>query len=201
MRRFRHLTPTYIVDRLAVRNFQNRNTEELPLLAIGAIQFLDTYLAKTDSIFEYGSGKSTVWFAKRAGRVISVDDNAYWHDFTIRKLAEANLSNAECFLIGGGPRMPLAPVGLSYINKIKEYSNDHFDFILNDGQGRSYISPLAIDYLKPGGIFCWDDFGINSELENPHELVLAFLAKVAHWRRAFFDDGVHLTAFYFKPKN
>src|SRR5437763_7490952 len=80
MRSFVHWTPAYIIDRLATLHFQSKRAEKVPLFAIGAIQFLESYLTKADRVFEYGCGFSTVWLAKRVGAIISVDDDPIWYD-------------------------------------------------------------------------------------------------------------------------
>src|SRR5579864_3727189 len=89
MRSFRHLTLRYIFDRLSVLHFRSKHKERIPLLATGAIQFIESYLKKTDRVFEYGSGYSTPWLAARAEKVISVEDWPEWYE-RIKPLLPAN---------------------------------------------------------------------------------------------------------------
>ena len=49
----------------------------VPLFSVDAIQFVERYLTKTDRVFEYGCGFSTVWLAKRVGAIISVETAAF----------------------------------------------------------------------------------------------------------------------------
>ena len=194
MRSFAHWTPAYVIDRLAILHFQRKRAEMVPLFAVGAIQFLERYLTKTDRVFEYGCGFSTVWLAKRVGAIISVDDDRIWYD-RIRPLlppgAEllfANSKNAEGNIA----------LESDYIDTIKAYEPESFDLVIIDGQARAYTAVAALDRVKKGGILCWDDFGESSE-RTEADIVLQFVAAVKGWRRAFFDDGTHWTALYFKP--
>jgi hypothetical protein len=212
--RWRHLTHRYITHRLAVRQFRKDRSGHLPNLAMGAIQFLDGWLSKDDRMFEYGAGHSTPWFADRVGELVSVESSAEWHrrvtDFVSAKdncvvhLIDANdnpthLAKYEPFSIGW-----------DYARKIHEYPSEYFNCILNDGWIRPLVPHEALNHLRPGGVFLWDDFHSYFPVAGTHlpnakkddELLdenRRFMNLVANWRRAVFDDGVHCTAVFFKP--
>jgi hypothetical protein len=65
----------------------------LPWLAWGAVDFLDRFLTRSHSVFEYGTGGSTLFFAKRAKRVMSVEDDPRWQRIVRDRLAEESLEN------------------------------------------------------------------------------------------------------------
>lgn len=206
-----HWTPTFIVNRLAIRNFRKINGgEDLPCLTSSTIQFLDSYLTKQDNVFEYGSGFSTAWFAQRVGQMISVENDPYWFNLVSKKLS--GFTNTQFFLIDSKQNCtPIASVSWDYVHKINDYKKESFDFILNDGFARALVAIHSIDYLKKGGILCWDDFGGSFPLKNTvipysmksdknvNEWTWQFLKKIEGWRRVIFDDGVHSTALFFKP--
>src|SRR4051812_14883663 len=48
---------------------------EIPWFSYAAIDFLDAALRTNMTVFEYGSGGSTLFFAKRAKSVFTVEDN------------------------------------------------------------------------------------------------------------------------------
>ncbi len=50
----------------------------LPWISLGAIRFLKRFLQPKMQVFEYGSGGSTVFFASRCERIVSVEDDADW---------------------------------------------------------------------------------------------------------------------------
>jgi predicted O-methyltransferase YrrM len=56
-----------------------------------AIGWLRRRIRPDWSILELGSGRSTAWFARRAARVISFEDNEYWHGWVSEQVSEAGL--------------------------------------------------------------------------------------------------------------
>ena len=59
----------------AVWRARTGRTPERPWIVPAAIGGLRRHIGKDWTIFELGSGRSTVWFVQRAGRVISYEDN------------------------------------------------------------------------------------------------------------------------------
>jgi hypothetical protein len=51
---------------------------ELPWYTGGATRWLDTHLDQSDEVFEYGAGRSTVWWCKVAGSVSTVEASPEW---------------------------------------------------------------------------------------------------------------------------
>lgn len=172
------------MDRLAVSRFRHKRGEKLPLFATGAVQFVESYLRDTDRVFEYGSGYSTPWLAKRAGTLISVEDWPEWYE----RIKPILPGNAELILFDTSDDTYDA-----YIAKINDY--DPFDLVIVDGKMRAQCAATAACRLKKGGILLWDDF-------DPHALMWAekFAPEILQWRRVSFDDGkVHLTSIFIKP--
>lgn len=210
MKRIMHWTPRYIINRLAVKLYQDTQKEPVPMLATGAIQFLDGWLTRRDRMFEYGAGFSTAWFTKRVGEIISVESDPTWYAIVRQQIA--SYPNVRLYLIDSTEnRTPLAHVSWDYVNLIKQFPPASFDFILNDGYARPIVAMVALDYLKPGGILGWDDWGnsyplpkthvpyAQKTLSSVHPMVMDFLNLIAGWRQFVFDDGTHTTAFFVKP--
>lgn len=63
-RRLSHLTPRYVFNRIAVLLDERRNPEH-PWLTADAVRILSTLILPTDIGVEFGSGRSTKWFAQR----------------------------------------------------------------------------------------------------------------------------------------
>ena len=74
----------------------------LPWLAWGAVDFLDRFLTRSHAVFEYGTGGSTLFFANRAKRVMSVEDDPRWQRMVRDRLAEESLENVTLCLAGCG---------------------------------------------------------------------------------------------------
>jgi predicted O-methyltransferase YrrM len=68
---------------------------ERPWIVPAAIGWLRRRIRSDWSILELGSGRSTVWFARRAGRVLSFEDDEQWRERTAEPLEKAEVSNVD----------------------------------------------------------------------------------------------------------
>ena len=68
---------------------------ERPWIVPAAVGWLGRRMRREWNVLELGSGRSTVWLARRAGSVVSFEDNEFWIDRAREMVAEAGLENAE----------------------------------------------------------------------------------------------------------
>src|SRR5688572_27506537 len=80
--------------------------QPLPWLPAAAVSFLDDKLAGL-SVFEWGSGGSTLWFAERARSVVSVEHDPVWFAQGLAHLPE----NAHIHLVPLGESYWFGPYG------------------------------------------------------------------------------------------
>jgi hypothetical protein len=122
--------------------------EPIPWFSYPAIDFVKQLDLKELTVFEYGSGFSTLFWAKRAKKVISVETQKEWFE----EIAGQLPSNAELLLV--------SPEVNSYASLITRY--DRFNIIVIDGTGESRLrcSQLAARSLDPNGFVILD----NSDL-------------------------------------
>ena len=85
--------PLVLIQALARKLFGVR--PDLPLVPRGARRALAAHLTPRSVVVEFGSGHSTVWLARHAGRVISHETETDWHDLVTARLAAAGLDNAR----------------------------------------------------------------------------------------------------------
>jgi SAM-dependent methyltransferase len=64
---------------------------ERPWIVPAAIGWLQRRIRRSWRILELGAGRSTPWFGRRAGTVISLEDNPHWHRQTAERLRELGL--------------------------------------------------------------------------------------------------------------
>jgi len=107
----RHITP-YLSNCFSRRSSLDL---EVPWFSYSAICLLDRFVKPAMLVYEYGSGGSTLYFAKRSGRVVSIEDDKDWYDRIVRVVNErqlrnvdirftpANLSSVELFRASGYP--------------------------------------------------------------------------------------------------
>lgn len=133
-------------------------------------------LIENPCIFEYGSGYSTLYFAKflrrkkRKFMMYSVDSSIDWHE-RVKKLIERNhLSECVKTFYEGNEQ--------EYAVYVKRFSRK-FDFILVDGRFRRRCLEVASQYLTDGGVAFLHD----AERPYYHEPLALFK------EAAFFESG------------
>lgn len=86
----RILTSTYGQTR-SMRSWESidANGEPIPWYTYPAIEYLEHLDFSELSVFEYGSGNSTLWWARRARHVSAVENDALWHAKIMSKLVHA----------------------------------------------------------------------------------------------------------------
>jgi hypothetical protein len=73
-RRMDHWTLGFIKAR-GLLWYEERTNPDRPWLTLTANKFLEQWIQPSDRVVEFGSGRSTLWFAKHAGSVLSIEDN------------------------------------------------------------------------------------------------------------------------------
>ena len=94
MRTFSHWTPRYIKNRIA-NVYYKMTCPNQPWLTRTANEILNTYLKKSDIGLEFGSGRSTLWFAKRVAKLTSVEHNEIWVANVRAMLNKAGIENVD----------------------------------------------------------------------------------------------------------
>lgn len=122
----------------------------IPWVTYPFIDFIKDRIKKDHTVFEFGSGNSTLFYAKYADSVVSVEHNKEWYEKISQNRAE-NSKMIFCDLVYGGDycQMPL---------KLGE----KFDVIIIDGRDRVNCCKHAIDALSENGVIVLD----NSERES-----------------------------------
>ena len=100
--------------------------------------------------FEWGSGRSTVWFSRRSRELVSIEHDPLWFQRVSRWLKRANITNVDYRLL------PTRPENL-YVSAIQCFPDEHFDFILIDGQCREECLAAAVLKLKRDGLVVLDN--------------------------------------------
>jgi predicted O-methyltransferase YrrM len=131
----------------------SRNNE-IPWLTYSAIHFLTGRIREHFSIFEYGSGHSTIWFSKKASGVVSIEHDLKWFNSMKGKFSDyPNITYKYHSIESDG-----------YVNEILQYT-DEFDIIIIDGRERVKCALNSLKALKKDGVIIWD----NSDRETYNE--------------------------------
>jgi predicted O-methyltransferase YrrM len=127
-------------------------TPERPWIVPSAISFLRRRMRSDWSVLELGAGRSTPWFARRAGRVISLEDNEFWAEQTRERLGELGIENVE---------LRWLPVD-GFASEVEALPDATFDLVVVDFLEAPMVSRIevlnpAMKKVKPGGLLLLDD--------------------------------------------
>lgn len=114
----------------------------LPWMNFGVVHLLTERLNDKMSLFEFGCGYSTLFYAERVNHVISVEHQKKWADIMNTKLP----ANASVVLSSKGDYA-------DYINTLDE----KFDLIIVDGIDRVNCLKNSIKNLGESGVLLLDD--------------------------------------------
>jgi hypothetical protein len=146
---------------------------ELPWFSYAAIDFLRSFLGPQMSVFEYGSGGSTLFFGRRVRTVISTEDNATWFENVGRRLTELSLKNVELQHHEFDFKNPKGFENSAYLNSIP---SQKLDVIVVDGMEEAVpVRPTcfyhAENFINPGGIIVVDDSWRYPELRRKNRAI------------------------------
>ena len=153
--------PLRLPRRLWYFAYEQTHPEE-PFLAPAALRFLDAALPRDGVGLEWGSGRSTRWFARRLGRLVTVEHDPGWFAGVSRQLEQSALRHVDYRLIAlehpiDEPTRPVYDPVPRYVSFVDEFPDDHFDFIEVDGHYRQACVAQGRQKLKPGGLLLVDD--------------------------------------------
>ena len=119
----------------------------VPWLNKDAVKFLIKYTKKNDVYLECGSGQSTVWFAHRVKKIISIEHDFNWYEVVKQKI---NVKRLKLDYI-------IAKTKKSYIQAIKNLDDESVDICLVDGNWRADCIIESSRKVKVGGILILDN--------------------------------------------
>lgn len=200
----KHWSLQYAYDRL--RYVAYRWTHPYtPWFTPAAIDFLEKHLSASDEGFEWGSGWSTLWFARRLASIASVEHDPEWRERVSRQLLRNSLYSAVIFLEQDED---------SYVRAIERMPQRNFSLIVVDGLDklRDRCALLALDHIKPGGLILVDDVQryLPSNSRSPNAVLAnspprtplwqEFVDRVRTWNVVWTSSGVTDTAIWRSPE-
>ena len=207
--RIRHRTPRYVYARTRLLLYEHSHPVA-PWITPEATRMLDSMLVPSDHGLEFGSGRSTIWFAQRVCRLTSVEHDIAWYAVVTGQLKERELGNVDYRLV---PLDQPAELGGSseYARTALAFAVSSLDFVLIDGAYRDHTARYALSRIKPGGMLIIDNVNrylpSNSRSPNSRTPTLGTDGQIwggvardlARWRCIWTSSGVSDTAIYVKP--
>jgi hypothetical protein len=122
----------------------------LPWYTYPALEWLRGFIRPEHSVFEWGAGNSTLWYAKRALNVRSIESDSRWASHLGARLP----ANASIRVVTAGTEAgTYAPT--FYPDAIKP--TGPYDIIAIDGMERSHCAYRAPSRLARGGVIIFDN--------------------------------------------
>lgn len=124
----------------------------LPWYTFPAMRHLDERIRPGWRVFEWGSGGSTVYFARRGCRVTAVEHDPVWAarvESLLARPAAAGAGEAEIVVVPGD--------GPAYVAAIAGHGPASLDLVVVDGRQRAACLLRALDHVRPGGLLVLDD--------------------------------------------
>lgn len=202
-------TPRYVFNRVKLLFYELRH-RDYPWLTPQANSLLSTLLKPTDIGLEWGSGRSTLWFAQRIKHLTSVEHDEAWHEAVSSKLKASNISNVT-YLLSNVTEECEKLEQSSYVQVVNMFGKNSLDLALVDGIYRDVCANTVLEKIRPGGIVVLDNAnwylpsnsispGSRPKNSSPiSEAWAVFLNRVRNWRLIWTSSGITDTAIWFKP--
>ena len=140
---------------------------DVPWWTYSAIDTVDRWLAdrpRPIRVFEYGSGASTFWLARRADEVHAVEHHRGFADSIAAPLAA--FGNVHLRVVepapSANPAVPSAKEGqrgldfAAYVASVDD-AGGRFDLVVIDGRAREACLARALPHLAPDGLIVFDN--------------------------------------------
>ncbi|WP_411895030.1 hypothetical protein [Winogradskyella sp. A2] len=143
-----YLVQTGFIESTLNYDLKNQLGEYIPWMNYPVIEFLNKRIHNKLVVFEYGSGASTMFFAKRAKKIISIEYDKDWYK-KIKKELFKKISNGQ---------IHYHELNDSYPRAIDYHLNDQkCDVVVIDGRKRVKCAKRAFNYLSDIGVVIFDD--------------------------------------------
>jgi len=144
------MNQAYVLGRTALK-------EGIPWITLESFHKLLEFVQPDFRVFEWGSGGSTVFWARECAEVIAIEHNKLWIPRVQKMLADRGLE-ADLRHIQGGSKGQKDRFR-KYANEILAEPDESFDIAYVDGEAssRGWTITNAMPKIKPGGYLLIDN--------------------------------------------
>jgi predicted O-methyltransferase YrrM len=130
------------------------------------IPIIDRLISPAADVLEFGCGGSTIWIARRAKSVISMEDNWQWQSKIAERLCALNLTNAS---------IRYAPSD-SYFD-LTWCKDRSFDLVIVDGSYRWRCIEAVLPLIRKGGAIYLDNSDADKDVKYYPDPNMKFMAQ------------------------
>lgn len=162
-----------------------RNNPDAPWFVPDAIPYIEQRLRPDSVGFEWGCGRSTLWFARRVGRLTSVEGRPSWLTEVARQVDAAGLGDrVRLVLAEVTTEYAFVPAEVErYAGAIDSVADASLDFIVVDGHFREACLEHVGRKLRPGGMLVID----NSEVVSSTTLAALMTPDSRVWNNGIWE--------------
>lgn len=166
-------------------------------------------LRPSDTGVEFGSGRSTLWLARRCAHLTSIEHDQVWHEKVSQVLIQQKITNVDyrCHPEDEGGKVGEVS---DYAQVARLLRDQSMDFALVDGVYRDHVALFVLPKIRLGGMLVIDNVNWflpsltrspNSRQPSQEPATAAWkqvAAELADWRRIWTSSGVWDTAIFVK---
>ncbi len=201
MSSIQHWTPAYLKSRTRQALYELCHHHG-HWLCPDALRFLDAWLGPTDIGFQWGTGDSTLWLAKRVQHLTSIEHNpAQARQVRVQLRVEGLNERVSYHLESHGNAKQ--HIDAAYVRMIDMASDHSLSFSVIGGPLPSACCLASILKLKPGGLLIVEHaerhLSDNGELASTKPNWEDVAWHLARWRRIWTTNGLSEAAIFVKP--
>lgn len=174
--------PIYTAKRILYKIYEKTHPNE-PWISFGAVDFCNENLKKEMIGLEWGSGRSTSWFAERIKFLTSIEHCREWYDIVKKKLEDQHCTNVDYLYVAldhdesEPTHRDYDPVP-QYVGVLDKFSDSSLDFVVVDGHYRMCCVKHVLSKISSGGYLLvdnsnWlknlDEWGVSADFSLVHQ--------------------------------
>jgi predicted O-methyltransferase YrrM len=160
----------------------------LPWYTYPAIRFLEDRIPAGARVFEFGMGNSTLWWSRRAARIVTCESDQAWFD----RIAPEMPANVDAVV--------KSETSDAYVAAAADHG-EAFDILVLDGRRRVECCRHSLPLLAKGGVVVWDNSD-RPRYEEGYELLRATGFKsLPFWGMAPMNIKEACTSIFYRPDN
>ena len=160
--------------------------EPYPWFTYPFTDFISDRLTSEMTVFEFGSGNSSLWLKDRVGHIISCEHHKEWYE----QMKPSASGNLELLFHSAD----------SYAQSICK-TNRKFDIVIIDGIDRVSCAIESLEYLTEHGVIIWDDSVRLEYKEGFEQLRLKGFKQIDFCGMTPVTEQSSATSIFYKEKN
>jgi len=188
-REFGYLHDIGWFESFKIKKAVDKNGNTIPWFTYSFIDFIENRLNSSLTVFEFGSGSSTIYFSKKVADIWSVEHNKEWYDI----VARSKNKNTRIILTDSDSES-------DYLAPLNNFS-DKASIIIVDGLHRNSCLRHSINKITNDGVIILDDSERNDYRSGIEYLESSGFKRLDFWGIAPTILFKKCTTLFYKSQN